>query len=531
MGILSMAFFLELLKHRVKFKILNYLAFYSFTILLFFTSLQKLKFKYIFNWLYELLIDELFLIFIMLKNPLYFLAFIILLASCNQANKPVEFWLTDPSEDVKFQHQNPLSFQVDKTIEGNPSSIQINSDISYQEMDGFGFTLSQGSAIHLLGMSETARKTLLEELFGSDSNQIGISYLRLAVAASDLNEYPFSYNDLEDSLATDLKLEKFDLGPDRNDVIPILKEILAINPKIKLMASPWSPPAWMKDNKDTRGGSLLEEYESVYAQYLVKYIQEMKKEGIFIDALTIQNEPLHPGNNPSLLMLPEQQARFIGLHLGPAFHKAGINTKILIYDHNADRPDYPITVLQDSLANPFIDGSAFHLYGGQIEALSEVHNAFPGKNIYFTEQWIGAPGNLAGDLPWHIKNLIIGATRNWAKTVLEWNLTSNPTLTPHTDRGGCDRCLGAVTIDNDKVVRNPAYYVIAHASKFIVPGSVRVESSEAEGLANVTFRRPDGKLVLIVLNEGNEPKTFVARGAENTFQASLNSGAVGTFIW
>jgi glucosylceramidase len=450
--------------------------------------------------------------------------------SCNQPAKDVEFWLTDPSQGIKFQIQDSLTFQTEGNTQAAGLTIQINPETSYQEIDGFGFTLSQGSAIHLLGMSDSARKTLLEELFGKKGSQISTSYLRLAVAASDLNERAFSYNDLEDSLAVDLALEKFDLGPDRKDVIPILKEILAVNPNIKLMASPWSPPSWMKDNKDTRGGSLLEEYESVYAQYLVKYIQEMKVEGITIDALTIQNEPLHPGNNPSLLMLPEQQARFIGMYLGPAFREAEIKTKILIYDHNADRPDYPITVLQDSLANPFIDGSAFHLYGGKIEALSEVHQAFPDKHIYFTEQWIGAPGNLAGDLTWHAKNLIIGATRNWAKTVLEWNLTSNLSLTPFTDRGGCDRCLGAVTIDADSVTRNPAYYIIGHASKFVVPGSVRIDSNEVEGLPNVAFQRPDGNLVLIVLNEGSEPKIFSAKFAEKTFQARLNPGAVGTFI-
>lgn len=466
----------------------------------------------------------------MLKPFFLLLAFGFLAMSCNQPAKDVEFWLTDPSQGIKFQIQDSLTFQTEGNTQAAGLTIQINPETSYQEIDGFGFTLSQGSAIHLLGMSDSARKTLLEELFGKKGSQISTSYLRLAVAASDLNERAFSYNDLEDSLAVDLALEKFDLGPDRKDVIPILKEILAVNPNIKLMASPWSPPSWMKDNKDTRGGSLLEEYESVYAQYLVKYIQEMKVEGITIDALTIQNEPLHPGNNPSLLMLPEQQARFIGMYLGPAFREAEIKTKILIYDHNADRPDYPITVLQDSLANPFIDGSAFHLYGGKIEALSEVHQAFPDKHIYFTEQWIGAPGNLAGDLTWHAKNLIIGATRNWAKTVLEWNLTSNLSLTPFTDRGGCDRCLGAVTIDADSVTRNPAYYIIGHASKFVVPGSVRIDSNEVEGLPNVAFQRPDGNLVLIVLNEGSEPKIFSAKFAEKTFQARLNPGAVGTFI-
>ncbi|MEN2282478.1 glycoside hydrolase family 30 beta sandwich domain-containing protein [Algoriphagus sp. SE2] len=467
----------------------------------------------------------------MIKYPLFFIVCTLLFSSCKETPHEVEFWLTDPGQNIKLERQKPLGIQEDKNSLLPLVEISIDPKSTFQEMDGFGFTLSQGSAKHLLGMSESVRKALLEELFGINSDQIGISYLRLSVAASDLNERPFSYDDLNDSLATDPELKYFDLGPDRNDVIPVLKEILSINPNIKLMASPWSPPAWMKDNKDTRGGSLLEKYEEVYAKYLVKYIEQMEAEGIHIDALTIQNEPLHPGNNPSLLMLPEQQARFIGLHLGPAFKKAGIDTKIIIYDHNADRPDYPITVLSDSLANPFIDGSAFHLYGGEIGALSEVHREFPDKNIYFTEQWIGAPGNLSGDLSWHVENLIIGASGNWAKTVLEWNLTSNPTLTPYTYRGGCNRCLGAVTIDGDSVTRNPAYYIVGHASKFVLPGSKRIESNLAEGLPNVAFLRPDGKIVLIVLNNQEKTQAFEFSTDKTGFKSELNSGAVGTFVW
>jgi glucosylceramidase len=398
-------------------------------------------------------------------------------------------------------------------------------------MDGFGFTLSQGSASHLLAMSDSARQSVLQELFGSGEKDIRISYLRLAVAASDLNAFPFSYNDLKDPRATDPTLSQFSLSYDTLDVLPVLKQILEVNPQIKLMASPWSPPTWMKDNRDTRGGSLLPEFESSYAQYLVKYIQEMAKRGFTIDALTIQNEPLHPGNNPSLLMLADQQARFIGKHLGPAFRQAGIQTKIVIYDHNADRPDYPISVLSDPIANPFIDGAAFHLYGGQIEALSEVHRAFPDKHLYFTEQWVGAPGNLEGDIAWHIKNLLIGAPRNWAKTVLEWNLSSNPELTPHTNRGGCDRCLGAITLDGDAVTRNPAYYVIAHASKFVDPGSYRIGSTLPEGLPNVAFLRADGKQVLIVQNESKATKQFEIRSGKQHFKASLPAGATGTWLW
>lgn len=447
--------------------------------------------------------------------------------SCSTPSLTVEHWLTDPEAEILFEKQLSLNTEkIEKLIQ-----ISLDQETTYQTMDGFGFTLSQGSAQHLLQMSEEGRKNILNELFGKGENQIGVSYLRLSVAASDLNETPFSYDDLADSLAVDPDVLQFDLGPDRLDVLPILKEILTINPEIKLMASPWSPPAWMKDNKDTRGGSLLPEFEEAYARYLVKYIQEMEKEGVQIDALTIQNEPLHPGNNPSLLMLPDQQARFIGVHLGPAFREAEIKTKLVVYDHNADRPDYPITVLNDSIANPFIDGSAFHLYGGTIDALSKVHQAHPDKNLYFTEQWIGAPGNLAGDLSWHIKNLIIGASRNWAKTVLEWNLTSNPSLTPHTDRGGCDRCLGAITLDGDSVVRNPAYYIIGHASKFVEPNSVRIDSNLEEGLPNVAFLRPDGKKVLIVLNESKTKQTFEVKNREEKFVTSLNPGAVGTWIW
>jgi glucosylceramidase len=459
-----------------------------------------------------------------MKHYPYFI--LLFLISCNQPKIEAEFRLTDPKNGILFEKQPPVLFS-----KSDPQDVVINLDesVAYQEMDGFGFTLSQGSAIHLLGMRPEPRNEILEELFGKGENSIGVSYLRLSVAASDLNEYPFSYHDIEEG-EKDTLLVNFDLGPDRNDVIPVLKEIFAINPDIRLMASPWSPPSWMKDNKDTRGGKLLPEYYDRYALYLVKYIQQMAEEGFVIDALTIQNEPLHPGNNPSLLMLAEEQRDFIKFYLGPKFEENQIKTKIIIYDHNADRPDYPISILDDPEAKKYIDGSAFHLYGGKIEALSEVHKAHPDKNLYFTEQWVGAPGNLPGDLAWHTKNLTIGASRNWAKTVLEWNLSSAPDLKPHTDRGGCDQCLGAITIKIDKVLRNPAYYVIAHASKYVLPGSIRIDSNEPEGLPNVAFKRPDGRLVLLILNESKESKIFSVQNKEWSGDIALEAGAVATLL-
>ncbi len=409
-------------------------------------------------------------------------------------------------------------------------AIVIDPTTSYQEMDGFGYTLNGGSALHLSKMSAPARAEILRELFGNGPESIRVSYLRMSVGGSDLDEEPWSYNDLPLG-TTDEGLENFSLGYDTLYLIPVLKEILSIAPDIKLMGSPWSPPAWMKDNNDTRGGSLLPQYQPAYANYLAKYIQEMGKEGITIDALTIQNEPLHPGNNPSLLMLADQQADFIKNNLGPAFQELGITTKIIIYDHNADRPDYPISILNDAEAAEYIDGSAFHLYGGEINALTEVHEAHPTKNLYFTEQWVGAPGNFEGDVAWHNENLIIGAPRNWARTVLEWNLAADENQDPHTDRGGCDRCLGALTIEGDSITRNPAYYIIAQASKYVPPGSVRIASNSLLSLPNVAFKTSEGKLVIILQNKDTVEKQITIKTGEKESVATLPARAIGTIVY
>jgi glucosylceramidase len=439
-----------------------------------------------------------------------------------------ELWLTNPDKSALFERQTtPLLFG-DSAVQG--LTITVSDTPRYQKIDGFGYTLTGGSAIHINGMDPGPRAALLRELFSTDSNGIGISYLRLSIGASDLSDHLFSYNDLPKG-ETDVDMKKFSLEPERKDLLPVLKEILKINPDIKILGSPWSPPTWMKTNNDTRGGSLKPEYYDAYAKYFVRYIEEMKKEGIRIDAITIQNEPLHPGNNPSLLMLAEEQAAFIKNSLGPAFKAANIDTKIILYDHNADRPDYPLMILNDPEARQYVDGSAFHLYGGSIDTLSKVHDAYPDKHLYFTEQWVGAPGNFAEDVPWHVRTLTIGATRNWCRTVLEWNLSSNPQLTPFTDRGGCSQCLGAVTIDGNNVTRNPAYYSIAHASKFVRPGSVRIESPKNDQLPNVAFSTPAGKRVLIVQNNSGTDQQFNIEYKGKFVTSSLKAGAVGTYVW
>ena len=407
--------------------------------------------------------------------------------------------------------------------------IQINPDSTYQEIDGFGYTLTGGSAMHLASMNPQARHEVLKELFSPEGNGIGVSYLRISIGASDLDEAPFSYHDVEKG-AEDLQLKQFDLGYDKKNLIPLLQEIISIYPAVKILGSPWSPPSWMKSNKDTRGGSLLPQYYQTYAHYLVKYVKAMENNGIPIDAITVQNEPLHPGNNPSLFMPATAQAEFIKGYLGPAFRNAALKTKIIIYDHNADRPDYPISILNDSVANQYIDGSAFHLYGGEIEALSEVHKAHPDKNLYFTEQWIGAPGDFPTNLSWHTRELIIGATRNWSRTVLEWNLAADENQDPHTDRGGCDRCLGAITVKGNKIERNPAYYIIGHASKYVRPGSKRIKSNKIEGVPNVAFKTPKGQTVVILLNDQEKAQKVALQQNEKHLSVELSAGEVMTIV-
>lgn len=470
-----------------------------------------------------------------------FLVIIVLFVNCSSSsdsipNTPtppiavneVDFWLTKSDESVKLAKQNGiLAFG---TAYNSYPSIEIDGTQTFQTVDGFGFALTGGSAQVINSLNNQKKQELLQELFGHNSNSISISYLRVSIGASDLNESVFSYDDMPTG-QTDLTLSNFSLGPDLVDVVPLLKEILAINPSLKILGSPWSPPVWMKDNNNTIGGSLQHQYYEVYAQYFVKYIQQMKAQGIDIDAITPQNEPLYPGNNPSMFMAAVDQANFIKNHLGPAFQNQNIQTKIVIYDHNCDQPNYPISILNDSDAYKFVAGSAFHLYGGDISALSTVHNAYPNKALYFTEQYTASNSNFSSDLKWHLKNVIIGSMRNWSKVALEWNLANNATFGPHTP-GGCNTCKGAITVDGTlSFIRNVGYYNVAHASKFVPAGSIRIASNIVGNLNNVAFKTPDGKRVLIVENDDTAATLFNVKYNGKWFTTELDGGSVGTFVW
>jgi glucosylceramidase len=441
----------------------------------------------------------------------------------------VEMWVTTASQVTLLQKQTGVLSFGTKT--NSSPNISVDSNQAFQTVDGFGYTLTGGSATLINHLDAATKNTLLQELFGAGANGIGVSYLRLSIGASDLSASVFSYDDMPAG-QTDESLANFNLSQDTIDLIPVLKQILAINPNIKLMGSPWSAPVWMKDNGNSKGGGLLPKYYAAYANYFVKYIQAMKANGITIDAITIQNEPQHGGNNPSMVMSAVEQANFVKNNLGPTFQAAGITTKIIIWDHNCDNPNYPISILNDPAAKAFIDGSAFHLYGGDISALTTVYNAHPDKNLYFTEQWTGANGTFEGDFIWHVKNVLIGSMNNRSKVALEWNLASDGAYNPHTP-GGCTECKGALTVDYGTYTRNVGYYIIAQASKFVPAGSVRIAAgTSAPNLTTVAFKTPAGKKVLIVLNESTTASSSFNISYQNRWvNVTLPKSSAGTFIW
>ncbi|MDD5034632.1 MAG: glycoside hydrolase family 30 beta sandwich domain-containing protein [Methylococcaceae bacterium] len=448
----------------------------------------------------------------------------------------VGVWLTAADQSALFLQQAPIPFG--DATNAHPH-IKVDAAWSYQSMDGFGFALTGGSACLINRLPLPDKEALLKQLFLPDGDGIGTSYLRISIGASDLSDRSFSYDDLPPG-NMDTELARFDMAAGDDDVIPLLQAILALNPDINIIASPWSAPPWMKTNHGFVGGELKPEFYPVYARYFVKYLQSMNAQGIPIHAISPQNEPLHPGNEPSMVMEAGEQADFIKNHLGPALRDAGLGAvELFCWDHNCDRKDYPLAVLADPQARSFISGVAWHLYAGDISALAEVQTAYPEMKMYFTEQWVEAGGRFADDLRWHLKHVMIGSIRNGSSAVLEWNLASkahhdpNPDVRhqgPHTP-GGCHNCLGALSIADDGIGRNVAYYVIAHAAKFVRPGSRRVFSNVPDALPNVAFKTPGGNIVLIVLNDSREVQPFNIQFDGKFAATALEGGAVGTYVW
>lgn len=480
-----------------------------------------------------------------MKRTLLFIFLSISFSACKGKPNPInpDPSVNDPNKKVvvNLSRGDKIRLMMQDTLMLYPQVpadwpvISIDTAIAFQQIDGYGAALT-GSAAYLIHNKMTAeqRRELLLQLFDPVKG-IGISFLRLTMGASDFSLSDFTYDDIPIN-ETDFGLEHFSLSQDLDDLIPVLNEILAINPNLHLMGTPWSPPAWMKTNKSLKGGKLRPDCYAVYADYFVRYIQEMKTQGIEITHVTPQNEPLYfTANYPCMEMQAEEQAEFIKHHLGPKFAAAGITTKIIIYDHNWDNTAYSLQILNDSLAHRYTAGSGFHAYAGNVSAMTTVHQAFPDKELHFTEISGGAWATNFGDnLMWNMQNIFIGTATNWSRSALLWNLALDQNYGPTNN--GCSNCRGVVTISQPDglLTFNEEYFSIGHFARFVRPGAKRISHLRQQSLLKVdavAFLNADGSKVLVVTNYGDDYQTFSVKQGQKAFSYSIPAKSVASFIW
>jgi glucosylceramidase len=474
------------------------------------------------------------------------------LATTAAAAQSVAVYQTTPDLLEALSQRENLHLSTKKAESETAPLITVDETRRFQEIDGFGASLTDAAAwLFAKKLSPRQNDAVLKTLFGRKDG-IALTMLRQPIGSSDLAVTFYSYDDLCEQTAkacttpagvTDPNLDHFSLKHDEEYILPELKKALAINPGIHIMLTPWSPPGWMKStgsmlgsNPETKTPSSLKpESFPAFASYLVKTIQGYQAAGVPVWALSVQNEPLYgPPTYSGMQMLADEQAKFFGEALAPALAAAHLTPKVMAYDHNWDRPDYPETVLKDPKAGALAAGTAWHHYGGDPSVMTKNHEEFPLKDQWVTESSGGAwqKGNVFSDEAAEL----IAVMRNWSRGYVLWALATDQNHGPFV--GGCDTCRGLVTIDltdpdHPKVKPELDYYVLGHASKFLLPGAVRIGSNEPEGtqMKDVAFQNPNGAIVLYALNAGTASQVIRIGFHDKKAVTTLPAGAVATFIW
>ncbi|WP_171115862.1 MULTISPECIES: discoidin domain-containing protein [Streptomyces] len=445
----------------------------------------------------------------------------------------VRVWLTDISADKWVAGQDDVLFKAKRTA--NPLTIKIDDSVKYQKIQGFGAAMTDSSAWLIDKLSTAERAKLMTKLF-DPAKGIGLSLLRSPMGATDFNASGnYSYNDMPAGL-TDPTLSHFSIQHDVPYIIPALRQALSLNPSLRVMANPWSPPGWMKTSDSMIGGTLKSEYTSTLANYFVKFIQAYSEAGVPISYISPQNEPLGTPTWPGMFLSAYQESELIQ-EIGKAFEANRISTKILAWDHNWDVPSYPETIFSDPAASKYTAGTGWHIYSGNPTYQTLVHNDYPSKETYITE----ATGGVWQDsnrtaFSEALGTWIIKGTRNWANGVMLWNIALDPDRGPlNSDTAGIPMLRGLLTIDpaDGRVSYNVDYYALAHASRFVKPGARRIYSNTfGEGsIENVAFQNPDGSKVLIAYNSGSTAKTFSVADGTHSFDYTLNAGDAVTFTY
>ena len=443
----------------------------------------------------------------------------------------VEVWLTLPDESKKLFREPDLQFLPGAAGENKP--IELDMTAQYQKMEGFGASMTDSSAWLIMNaLDETQRTQLMQNLFTRQEEGIGLSYVRIPMGASDFAFEDYSYDDMPPG-EVDPDLQHFSIDHDKAYIIPALKLSAQLNPQLRFMGSPWSAPGWMKDSGSMDGGELLPEYYQAFANYHVRFVQDYAAEGVTIDSITPQNEPMYSTSNYPTKSIPASgQVVLVRDFIGPAFEQAGLKTRIVVFDHNWDLVDYPLEVLADSQVQAYVDGAAFHCYAGNALSQTRVHATYPNENIWFTEcsggRW--AP-RFSENLNYFLRTVMIGNFNNWGNSVMLWNLALDEKDGPQN--GGCTNCRGVVTIDQStgEVAYNVEYYTLGHFSKFVDPGAVRIGSSPGVNRlpVNVAFINPDGSIVLVA--HADRTGTFDVSWNDMHFTYTLPERAAVTFKW
>lgn len=427
-------------------------------------------------------------------------------------------------------------------------TLTLNPNQRYQTFDGFGAAITGATAYNLKQMPADRREKLLRETF-SVKDGMGYSYVRVPIGGSDFNahsNYDYTCCDTEG-------IDHFALTSDELDyIIPMLREILTINPDLKVMGTPWSCPRWMKVDDIQKknpynnwvGGYLNPDFYQDYATYFVRWIQAFQDAGVPVTAITVQNEPLNWGNSMSLYMPWDQERDFIKTALGPALRSAGLQTKIICFDHNynydnkQDQKQYPLKIYADTEAAKYIDGAAYHSYGGSPTELDVIHKAAPEKNLYFTEQSIGTWNyqSFSQSLMSEMKNTCIATVSRWCKAVIVWNFLLDDQGGPHGGAGACSTCYGAVDVsskDYTTLNKRSHFYAIGHLSKAFKAGSTRIGTSGylPTNVSAVAAENPDGTYGLVLLNEGNEGVSFTIEDGTRHFLITLPAQSITSCVW
>jgi glucosylceramidase len=474
------------------------------------------------------------------------------------ATNSARVWITTADGTDKLSYLGKVGFSAAQASQASDlPTVVVDPAQTYQRIQGFGGSITDSSASVLYTLSPARRAQVMASLFSPLTGD-GLDYLRQPIGGSDMvAAAPYTYDDIPAS-QTDYGMARFSIAYDQAQILPLLREAEQLNPRLQVIASPWSPPAWMKTSGSLIGGRLIDSQRiyRAYALYLLKFIEAYRASGVTVDAITVQNEPQNrnPSGYPGTDM-PSWQEEAVIEDLGPMLRAAHLSTEIFAYDHNwsehpgdiastppdetADVNDYPEQVL-NSPAAQWISGVAFHCYFGDPSDMTTLHNTYPQLRIQETEcsgSESSDPANTFSDtLQWHARNLEIGSTRNWSGTVINWNLALNAGNGPHV--GGCGTCTGIVTIGSDGTVTdNAEYYALGHLARFVKPGAVRIASTSFGTTAgngqimDVAFRNPDGSTALVALNEDSAPQEFAVREGGEQFTYTLPGSSLATFLW